>query len=60
MHSLETRAAAQFGLPPRAPKSYRDAYMAYLREALTTLCPPDVWPPMSYAEWRENYTKENS
>ncbi len=50
--SLESRAIQEFGLPVQAPQMLCAAYLAYLGEALTTTCTPDVWPPLSYREWR--------
>ena len=52
MISLESLATQEFGLPMQAPRKLRDAYLAYLGEAPTTTCTPNVWPPLSYREWR--------
>ena len=50
--SLKARAIEEFGMPVQAPQKLRDAYLSYLGEALTTTCSPNVWPPLSYREWR--------
>jgi len=50
--SLKRSAIQEFGMPAQALQKLRNAYLAYLGEALTTTCTPDVWPPLSYREWR--------
>ena len=32
-------------------------YQAWLRDRKRSLCPPDVWPPQDFEEWRGNPSK---
>jgi phage-related protein len=56
IENLEILAMAKFGMPKRAPKRAAEAYLAYLREALTTTCSPTIWPPESWSEFLSGWT----
>lgn len=52
MNALESRAESEFGLPANASPRHRAAYLEYLDEQIRTTCSPDIWPPLSFDEWR--------
>lgn len=48
---FENLAIHKFGMPVHAPPKAKEAYLHYLKEALTTTCSPVIWPPESWSEF---------
>ena len=48
---LEIIAITRFGMPKRTKRKLREAYLAYLQDALYTTCTPTIWPPESWFEY---------
>lgn len=46
-------AETQFGLPIAVGSRLKSAYLAYLGEQLRSTCGPNIWPPLSFSEWKE-------